>query len=195
MQTLRDRLKAATQEIHDSVDGNASATGVFAEQPSTDDYAQFLLKTYGFMAPIENAIYDGPASSELSKRNLLGRPRSELIIKDLEDLKISTKNLPQMEFIPQLESVASCMGAAYVLEGSVMGGLMMGKSLKKKLGISNSYAGHFLLPDEEPKATVSAFHSFVEKLNNFTNESSEEEESIGAAVETFQAIDAWMRSS
>lgn len=118
--TARFLLRAATSTAHDRVD---HAFGRFR----LDDrrhYRAFLRAQADAFLPVEAAIDGGGIRSVLPDWN--ERRRAAALIADLADLGLVE---PEPAAVPDFDPVEAALGAAYVLEGSRLGGRLMARSV------------------------------------------------------------------
>lgn len=192
--SLRERIRAATREVHDRLDHSALAQKILSSDVQLSDYVQLLRKTYGFVKPLETLVH-GPNSpvSDLDL-NLEVREKSHLIEADLLALGLSVEgsnSIPLMLIEDDASiSKAQAMGILYVLEGSTMGGMVLHRHLSEALGDKIAGATSFLNcygPD-----TRRMFMDFVAVLDSFSADPAEQQVVCDAAFDTFLAIDRWM---
>lgn len=120
MAELRARLRAATAPFHERVDA-AFANFSFA-QPG--GYARFLRAHGRVLGSMEVALEQAGITGLLD--DWPARVRRHALLVDLATLGSSPPiSLPP----PELPDIASCWGAAYVLEGSRLGGRVLARQL------------------------------------------------------------------
>jgi len=134
--TARAALREATAEAHERVDR------VFARYDLTDPagYRAFLLAQAEAFLPVEAALEAGGIAELVP--DWPGRRRAALLLSDLADLGVS----PAAGASPRLAGSAALLGAAYVLEGSRLGGALL------KRGLPDTLPKRFLEAPQEPGA-------------------------------------------
>jgi heme oxygenase len=115
---LFEQLHTETEAFHAEADEDAlqllGAVGVA-------DYWRFLIRTYGFVVPVERAIVQAPDVGDVvdvrrfHKHNLL---RQDLLELGMQPREID--RLPQCP-VPKLELAEDALGWAYVIERSTLG--------------------------------------------------------------------------
>lgn len=94
---------------------------LFRRDVSIDDYRDFLVRAYGFEAPLESAL---ALSAVLDKMlDLRGRARAGLIAQDLLRLGLrpsAVTDLPMCLVVPQFRSTAEALGWMYVVERAAL---------------------------------------------------------------------------
>lgn len=114
--TARFALKAATDDIHRELDERLSTLDLAAEA----DYRRFLDFHARTVPAVEASLASG-GLGEMVEGWCAGR-RSAAIAADLAALGDA---MPQPVEAPSLEGVGNLLGAAYVLEGSRLGGRVL----------------------------------------------------------------------
>ncbi len=84
------------------------------------------------------------------------------------------------------------MGAAYVIEGSAMGGLVLAKPVRKSLVLAPNQMSFFV--SDEPRNIVRKCEQFAEALDGFAFCDCDEKDALDAALQTFEIIDRWFQS-
>jgi heme oxygenase (biliverdin-IX-beta and delta-forming) len=120
-------LRTATAREHERVD---AAFGAF-DLASANDYAAFLRAHYRALAGLEQVLAEHPALGVTGREQLLR-----------EDLAALGSALPEaMPFDPP-ESAGALYGAAYVIEGSRLGGVLLSRRVPAGLPSAYLQAGH-----------------------------------------------------
>ena len=192
--SLRDRLKIATRELHGVLDSDSLSATVMSPDVSPQGYQRFLERTYGFVAPLERQLAGEPLASEQSACGLTLSNRERLLRADFHALGLSDSQidrLPLMSALPEMTRRGHALGMRYVIDGSTMGGLVIAQHVGKRLGITPTNGGSFLLPGGDPRGVVQSFHRFVAVLDGFPRSPLDEQDALDAAVATFQAIGKW----
>lgn len=122
MTELRARLRAATAALHERVD--VAYAGFSFDRP--DGYGRFLRAHSRVLGSMEVALEQAGIAQLLD--DWPARARRHALLEDLEALGIpAPAPLPP----PELPDPASCWGAAYVLEGSRLGGRILAQRLRQ----------------------------------------------------------------
>lgn len=128
-------LRAATSEAHDRLSMDLDPARVCATRP---DYTRFLAALYGFHVAVERAL--GP----LALSGVAPSPcRSALLADDLAFLGASPANLPVMPWRTSLEAAGARFGVAYVVEGSALGGVLLGRLARDHLQLGPQHGASF----------------------------------------------------
>lgn len=123
-------LRRETAALHARLDGALD----FA--PSRLDrarYGRFLHATAELVDPLEQALGAAPGFAELLP-DRARRVKRALLDQDLAALGVGEPVVPAS--VPPLPDAAAAFGAAYVLEGSMLGGAVLARSLGPSLALS-----------------------------------------------------------
>jgi heme oxygenase len=114
-----DRLNQETSVFH--TDSDRDIDTLFRPHCSVDDYRDYLIRSYGFEAPLESAL---ALSSALDLMlDLRGRARAGLIAQDLLRLGLrpsAVTELPMCLTVPQFRGTAEALGWMYVVERAAL---------------------------------------------------------------------------
>lgn len=101
---------------------------------------------------------------------------------DLEQLGVSAE-IPSENDIFECHSQAEALGAAYVVEGSALGGMLLAKNLGKCTGLISVDQHHFFNGDKE---NMKDWNSFKTALEQYEFSKAEEDEALEKARQTFR---------
>jgi heme oxygenase len=177
--SARATLRAATDDVHERMHAHPGYRALASGGIQTDDYRRLLARSYGFYLPIE---------VQLTR----GRDRSRRLETDLMALGMTPGSIEALPFciaLPPLDSLPKVLGAAYVVEGAALGGLVLARAL-----ISNSSGvappAAFLLGDGENGGR--GWHHFIAQLEEELSGTVELETATQSARVTFETFEAWM---
>lgn len=128
-------LRAATSEAHTRLSTSLDPSRVCATRSS---YTRFLAALFGFHAAVERAL--GPVA--LSGVGASPR-RSTLLAADLQFLGTPAAELPVMPWTTPVEAPGARYGVAYVVEGSALGGLLLGRLAREQLQLGPQHGASF----------------------------------------------------
>lgn len=124
--SLRERLRAATAARHAALDERLTALGFFS---SPAGYLQFLRRSWHFQRGLECALDAAQAAEVVT--DWPRRHRAQLIEHDLAALGSAPPHTV-LSFRGDLRGgPAAILGAAYVLEGSTLGGQFLLKQVAR----------------------------------------------------------------
>lgn len=124
--TILDTLRDATAEQHRALEKENLANKIMDHTISLEEYKRLLFQNFAAYEVSENEVKKFLPQQESNKSLKLKR--------DLESLGVSSFDSP-LEFTCRNE--AEAIGAAYVLEGSAMGGMIIGKELSSCQSLAN----------------------------------------------------------
>ena len=186
---LHARLRAATDPAHRALEDGLDWRTRVATLPG---YRDLLARLYGFHAAWEPVI--GAALTD--ERFLAPRRRLSLLTADLGHLGLppgALDALPRPGLAggdgPALEGPAAAMGALYVLEGSTLGGKVIGRHIAGLHGLSDAGLAYYRAHGAAAGAMWAALRV---RLETFADDPAAEAALTAAAVTTFAAMRAWL---
>ena len=140
---VTDLLKTNTAQYHDEIEAKLESKRLFDGTFTQDNYYKMLLVNHQFIKAYETEIHSLLNENDLNLLNEINFNKLELIEKDLVELNLKPNELSP---INKLENRAEALGALYVIEGSMLGGMVIAKQLKKYPELetaSFNYFGHY----------------------------------------------------
>lgn len=183
-------LRQQTGAQHEALEENQYSRAIGNGTISTAGLRFFMKKFYDFFSPLEEAIYQ---EGIVPVDDVLARRKMHLMYQDLLYLRADEKELklkPIIPGIPEYSSVASKMGIMYVMEGSTLGGKVIGRMLNKSLGLDNERGIAFYNSYGDNLGPM--WKSFVFSLTDYAVKSKNEAEIIQAATATFASFKNWL---
>ena len=192
----RAALRRATDASHMRLHAHPAFVALLKGTLSRTNYAELLLRLLGFHSSAETEIarYDHHPLMAWRRRGL--RPaRSALIGRDLTFLGFDHAAIgsaadagPPLPFVDNLEAALGC---AWVVEGSSLGGAVLGRRLEAVLGSSGSgHGGAFFATGPDHPERWTGCCAAVERCG--TNASGYVRMEA-ASVATFEALEAWLK--
>jgi heme oxygenase len=183
-------LKSGTAEQHQSVE---NLMPFFREQFSLEDYTRTQTAFLGFFEPVESALgraVDWSAVGiDMTTRNRAHLLRDDLIALGLSDSTIAS--LPRCSSLAPMGDLAGALGCLYVLEGSTLGGQVIGRELARRFGIGASTGASFFLSRGPHVGDMWRGFSFAVRQNILQLDS--RQLAVEAAKQTFASLEDWMR--
>lgn len=167
-----ESFKEATKDLHQQVEEENLARFIMDHSMDLETYKLLLLQNFIAYQKTENAIalfikgYQATKHKELQK--------------DLEELQIS-EVAPDFTF--SCNSTAEAFGAAYVVEGSALGGMVLARNIPKCPGLSSIEKHHFFNGD---KVNLKSWQDFKNKLSEQDFSEMEQQEALEKAKDTFR---------
>lgn len=180
------RLREETRREHLCLEGQVD---VERRLVSRETYRALLERMYGFQAAIEEpllAALPPDLGLDLAKRRHVPALR-----RDLSYLGSDPDSLPMAAPLNIL-SRARALGAMYVMEGSTLGGQIISRMIRDRLGLTfetgaSYYAGYG--PENGPM-----WREFGAAADAWLARHGGADEAIAAARDTFLALDAWFQT-
>ncbi|NVB78208.1 MAG: biliverdin-producing heme oxygenase [Kofleriaceae bacterium] len=152
------------------------------------DYARYLRAMLGYHLPIEETF---AANDDLAQLGFAAqrRRKSHLLERDLETLG-EERPFARCTAMPALPSMGHCIGAAYVIEGSTLGGRYILSRLPAVLAAVRGSATAFLEGyGAETGARWRAFGAIVERA---LADRDAEDAAVAGARATFSTLIDWL---
>jgi heme oxygenase (biliverdin-IX-beta and delta-forming) len=124
---LAENLKDYTRSVHSELEQRLLSH--IQAVRNVQHYGSLLALMYGYYAALERQLEKFASSLP----DYDHRRKADSILEDLKTLNFSTESLCVCEDLPAIRSVASALGAMYVLEGSTLGGKIISKLLRKQV--------------------------------------------------------------
>lgn len=168
------RLKEVTRELHKQVEAQNLAKQIMDHSIALETYKLLLLQNFIAYQATETAVkqflpwYSGKKHKQLQQ--------------DLDRLGVPVE-IPSSTDSFECHSKAEALGAAYVVEGSALGGMLIAKNLQKCEGLASVDKHHFFNGDKE---NLKDWHSFKTVLEQYDFSEAEENEALEKAKNTFR---------
>lgn len=179
------RLKQETTQQHAAAERHVR---ILDPDATRSAYVKYLTRMLGFHRPMERVF----ASHE--RLNTTGfdanaRQKQHLIAADLAALGVDAP-ANDCDALPDVADLADAIGAAYVLEGSTLGGAFILKHLPPSLAALRGSATRFL--EGYGRETGRMWREFVGIATATLSTESRIERAVLAAQETFRRLTHWL---
>lgn len=185
MTTTSAHLRAVTTPAHEDVE---RAFDLDARLTSRQAYAALLVRLRGFYGPVEQAL--GAWAGALPGVDVTARRRAALLDDDLADLGASAHGPPVDP--PGLPTAGHALGCLYVLEGSALGGRLVLRAARERLGDDLPVAFFGSVGREHLGADWRALKAALD-LHGEQHGEAGRAAVVDGALATFTAMSAWMR--
>lgn len=179
------RLKQETRRHHERIE---SLNGLPTTLP---DHVRQLEAFHGFVAPWEEAVARRLPATDPVRR---GREKTGWLEADLRHFdydEAMLASLPRCPLLPPTGTRAEILGAAYVLEGSTLGGQFISRHLEQRLGLRDGQGYRFFRSyGPEVGAMWEAFRVEL----SAASAPDTDDIIVGAAQATFDCLHAWFSS-
>ncbi len=170
-------LRAATADAHRRLDENLVVT---RPDLTADTYLAFLARMYGIVAPLEDHVAVHVPLDDWDDRR-----RAWMLRDDLGPLADTAARCP---YTPAPADPDEALGAAYVLEGSTLGGLHVTGTVEARLG-PGAPTRWFRSHGEEVPARWQAFRRAVHR---HVEAGGDLGAMVAGATATFEAMTRWL---
>ena len=168
---ILNSLREATRQLHTDIEKDNTANKIMDHSISLEDYKLLLF---------QNFLAYKAAESEIEKfLPNYGTDKTQRLQKDLENLGIRNFN-GELEFT--CNSEAEAIGAAYVIEGSAMGGMLIGKELKNCEALKSMESQHYFNGE---RSSMQGWNKFLKYLRSQEFEPAQITAAENKAKETF----------
>ena len=175
---LSDRLKTATSQLHEELESKMYSNEIMAGTLTRNQYIAMLQIQYEIVAPFE-LKWNSQISGNEDLLNLWkNRNKSKALEADLKSLKTTLPKINPVLFDSM--NFDQLLGAAYVIEGSTLGGKIISKKLETNKQIPGDSVSYFTLYGN---TTGEKWKTFLSFLNSHPLNP---ENTINGARKTFQ---------
>ena len=184
------KLKSETANSHFTLEQNPYSINLMNLNVSLDDYSNYLQRLYGFVFGFERTVF--PKLQEIDPDINLRR-KSELMHHDLLKLKCDFTKIPTFSeeaFNHHYPNNLTALGGLYVLEGSMLGGVMIKKHLTEKLG--NKVVNKMEYFTGYGSETGKVWRDFLNILSFHATDIEKEKIIINSANNTFDLLNQWI---
>jgi heme oxygenase len=185
---ILERLKTETHCLHKALENELQ---IMKPEFQLSGYRRLVARFYGFYMPAEKGIATVPrlhsALTDWPKRR-----KMEWLVKDLNALGFTPQevaDLPLCRHLPALPGTAEALGCLYVLEGSTLGGRIIGRHLRVTLQLEADNGASFFRSYGEQ--TGAMWRAFQGALLSIVPE--EYNRTVNAAAETFECMQVWLK--
>lgn len=162
---ILELLKKNTKELHDEAEKYNDAYKILNHTITKDEYKELLITNYYSYKPIENFLWKYKSDLPEALIDFADFSKSEKLALDLEGLDVYVSDLEIPSFGEnEYYSVSKLYGMLYVIEGSMMGGMLIAKQLEKCTELDFIAKHHFFNRDID--AIMNRWKTFRSGLEN-----------------------------
>lgn len=195
--SLMQQLRTATRVHHDQIELNPRMHRLTQPDLTLSEYAQILHLMKIFYADLEQQL--GVIEPLLDEHgfDLTDRYKLPLLHQDLEAIGQTTQHNVTVNgnadkpVVPAITNLSDVTGCLYVIEGSTLGGQIIGKHLKKNLALSTEHGAAFFNGyGTQTGAMWKSFKSFV--THSDQQGLLHHDQAVHMAQSMFTSLDQWM---
>jgi len=172
---MLNKLREATNELHKQIEQGNLAGDIMSRTITLENYKILLLQNY-----VAYKIVDTEISKFIVDFN---SDKAERIEKDLKSLGVNTEVYKEFESDFKIANFAEAWGAWYVVEGSVLGGMMISKEISNCNNLAEIEEHHFFNGNRQ---SVNGWKIYCSALKTIEFSEEEEAAALEKAKETFQ---------
>jgi heme oxygenase len=192
----RDDLRRVTAENHQRLHGLPEFVALEHGTLTLEAYRRLLGRLFGLHEVLEARIAAHDDHPDLSwRRSPPWSRRPALLRQDLTTLGLSDAEIAELPRsnaqVPNLDDAEAALAAAWVVEGSTLGGKVMSRWLMSGLGIGESNGGSFFADRPGAQLRWRACCAAVEARGADTER---REKMVVSALATFAATAAWLEA-
>lgn len=180
---LRERLRSETRPAHDALDRSLD----LIDRPLTrPEYTRLLARFYGFHRVTEPALESALDASATS-----GRSKLPSLLHDLRACGVTEAELGRLariDRLPPMISLPAALGALYVVEGSTLGGRLIGRHVKANPDMPEDSCRYFNVYGEQTGERWRATCSTLEAASDPRTD----DEAIETANAIFARLHGWL---
>lgn len=187
-------LRRETAFSHATLEQNPYSIALMSSNVTLKDYSNYLQKLYGFVSSFEMNVY--PLLKNIDSEIEL-RKKSTLIQSDLTSLQIDLSSIPIVsaeDFKIHYPDILSSLGGLYVLEGSMLGGVMIKKHLIDTLLPTEILESTKYLTGYGAE-TGKVWKNFLNMLSSNATDTETQNTIISSAKNTFDLMNQWISTS
>jgi heme oxygenase (biliverdin-IX-beta and delta-forming) len=182
-------LRAATAEAHKLLERRLPLASPELSQAS---YTNTLCAYYGFYLPLERRLH--PIAQVIAGLDWPRRRKADLLALDLVRLGLdrqAIESVPDCRRLPAVTGGGDVLGCLYVLEGATLGGQILRKLVRERLGLGPASGAAFL--GAYGASTGTMWRHFISCLG-MAEEPALRRQVVAAAVATFSSLQSWLES-
>ncbi|WP_240095646.1 biliverdin-producing heme oxygenase [Christiangramia crocea] len=173
---MLNRLREATAELHKKLEGENLANKIMDHSISPEEYKLLLYQNFIAYSAVERNLIEFIPGQTRDKSNRLKQDLSKMGVNDLDE----------SIFKFRCENEAEAIGAAYVIEGSAMGGMIIGKEVENCSSLKHLPRQTFFTGTRE---SMKGWNEFLKFLRSREFSETEKELAANKARETFKLFE------
>lgn len=174
-------LKENTHSIHNEVERLSLAQYIIDHTINVETFNEFLLRNFQAYNCIEQQLVASKHLVDKVLRPLISTDKSDCLYKSL--IVPSTAKVLNKNRSLSLSTRAECVGALYVIEGSMLGSNLINKHIKKCPNLNNEDQEFFYFSKNQ--TSVKRWQRFSSTVNQLVFNEAETKEALSSANKTF----------
>ncbi len=176
-------LKQGTETLHREVEKSNLAKYILDHSITLELYKKLLIQNYHSYLTIEEQLGQNIAVVNDNLQSFIDTEKSDKLWRDIKGISSFAQELNPIETNFFITSEAEAIGALYVIEGSMLGGLLISKHLQQCESLQLIKTHHFF--KSNPKNSMKRWKNFSETVNNIKFSDGDREKAIVSAQKSF----------
>ncbi|MGB5820852.1 MAG: biliverdin-producing heme oxygenase [Saonia sp.] len=181
---MLDFLKKETRELHHEIEASSLAKYILDHSISVECYKRFLLQNYCSYVTIEQELVRNQNLVKVELRPYISNKKSEGLHLDLTSLGESIDSYDTNAPSFSIHSETEAIGALYVLEGSMLGSMVISKNLAKCPKLEEIETYSFF--GNESKDVVNRWRTYCSHIDHRTFSNEDKTNALMTARRVFQ---------
>lgn len=178
---ILQKLKESTRQQHEAVEGTVD---VMNQMFNLDDYKRLITKFRNFYAAFEPTL----PYAELKEAGFDYNERRKLQMLETDAKALGLGDVEAFDDLPDVSTLPKAFGSLYVVEGSTLGGAVIGRHLKDHLGLTPENGGAFYASYGPMIGPM--WKQFGEAVTAYAADGANDDEIVESAKNTFDSINA-----
>lgn len=128
---ITERLRSETRPQHEAMEAVGFSDKIMSGRLSLEEYKILIRNNYIMNSILEAGVEAVPGFTAIAGLNYEDRKKGSLLEKDLVLLGLDKEEIDQHNYAFSFSSLHEALGAYYVMEGSTLGGTVIGRQLAK----------------------------------------------------------------
>jgi heme oxygenase len=183
------RLGTETALHHADADSDIDRF-LFKTTTTREDYLTYLVRVYGFLAPLETALGDVDGMRHLV--DVGARSKTGLLVSDLLALGMTLEQIaeiPQCLTVPSFKGPAAALGWLYIAERPTLAGPVLLRHVAMRLPAAAHAASRYLACYAGTVGTM--WRELGQVMDLFATTNVLADRIVGAACEGFRSLNRW----
>ncbi len=178
-------LRSQTHDLHDRMEAYDLSKLMLSPEVTPAGYAAFLASHYRLLAALEPRL-DAFFAAQGGEPPYRSAGKHQHIAADLAALGAPLPEPLAADDLPAFETTAQAWGAAYVIEGAAMGGMVLHRALSQRPQLAQLPAFSYLGGGGQPP--VVRWQSFCEQIAAHVVDEADQQAALAAARATYEAM-------
>lgn len=173
-------LKKQTETLHKKTEEDNLAKYILDHSIDRETYKRLLQQNYLAYARIDALLASNSSTLTTELKPFVDKAKSSALA---EDLKRLDAEIPQVDPVKDSYSAAFLLGLIYVVEGSMMGGLLIRKNLEACTHLEDVAQHHFF--GKSAPEVMQRWKAFTQAVESQTYTEEEQQQAVDGAHTAF----------